>query len=286
VAWVIGQTLLGRYTVEELVAEGGMGVVYRARDLATGGAVGIKRLRGDVEASAELLARFEREANVQAMLNHPNIAALYAVGAAEDGALFMVMELVDGESLGDAVASGALPPARAIRIATQVLRALDYAHQFELVHRDLKPDNVLLAQPGTGSEQAKVIDFGLVKLLGDVYGDGAASRGVTAAGSLFGTPQYMAPEFITGEGVDARIDLYAMGVMLFVMLTGRPPYDHTEITELWRMHLYAPIPPLVSFAPHLTDGHLDAIVSTLLAKRPDERFETAGAAARALQSCA
>ncbi len=279
---VIGQTLLGRYTVESLVAEGGMGIVYRARD-RNGGAVGIKRMRGDVHASAELLARFQREASVQAMLTHPNIATLHAVGATDDGGLFFVMELVEGEGLADALRSGPLAPARAINIAVEVLSALHYAHQLGLVHRDLKVDNVLLARPTSArGEQAKVIDFGLVKLLGETFGD--LAQGLTADGALFGTPQYMAPEHITGDTIDARTDLYAMGVLLFVMLTGAPPFDGEQVTEIWRAHLTAPVPSLVDIRPELHDPDLDAIVSTLLAKNPDERFDSARAAKRALQS--
>lgn len=280
---MIGQTLLGRYTVESLVAEGGMGIVYRATD-RSGGVVGIKRMRGDVQASAELLARFEREANVQSMLTHPNIATLHAVGATDDGGLFFVMELVEGQGLADALRDGPLPPRRAVAIAVQVLSALHYAHQFGLVHRDLKVDNVLLAQPeGPGApESAKVIDFGLVKLLGETFGD--RGQGLTADGALFGTPQYMAPEHITGNEIDARTDLYAMGVLLFIMLTGRPPFDGSEVTEIWRAHLQAPIPSLHEANSDLDEPDLDAIVTTLLAKHADERFQNARAAARALQA--
>ncbi|MBL4688189.1 MAG: serine/threonine protein kinase [Nannocystaceae bacterium] len=279
---MIGQTLLGRYTVESLVAEGGMGIVYRARD-RHGGTVGIKRMRGDVEASAELLARFQREASVQAMLMHPNIATLHAVGATDDGGLFFVMELVEGEGLAEALKSGPLAPRRAISIAVQVLSALHYAHQMGLVHRDLKVDNILLAQSsGGGAEQAKVIDFGLVKLLGETFSE--LDQGLTADGALFGTPQYMAPEHIIGAPIDARTDLYAMGVLLFIMLTGQPPYDYPQVTDTWRAHLTAPVPSIAEVNPAADDPDLDAIVTTLLAKNPDERFDSARAARRALES--
>jgi serine/threonine-protein kinase len=283
---VIGQTLLGRYTVQSLVAEGGMGVVYRATDPA-GRVVGVKRMRTEMSATAEVLARFEREAKAQSMLTHPNIAAIHAVGATKDGVPFFVMELVEGPGLAQELERGPLPVARALRIGGQVLSALSYAHQFGLVHRDLKPDNVLLAAPrGPGQfEQAKVIDFGLVKLLDDMQA-GESAGALTAQGVLFGTPQYMSPEHITGETIDARSDLYAMGVLLFVMLTGRPPFDHPEITELWRAHMHAPIPSLSQFNPALTDPDLDAVVSTLLAKRRDDRFDSATAARRALLSVA
>ena len=282
---VIGETLLGRYVVEALVGEGGMGVVYRARD-RDGTVVGIKRMRGEVQASAELLARFEREAAAQSMLTHPNIATLHAVGAARDGGLFFVMELVEGQGLADALRHGPLARGRAVRIAGEVLSALGHAHQFGLIHRDLKVDNVLLARPqGPGTpEQAKLIDFGLVKLLGDLHA-GDVAAGITQDGELFGTPRYMAPEHIRGNPCDARADLYAVGVLLFIMLTGKPPYDSTAITEIFRAHLQAPIPSLTSANPDLVDAEdLDAIVTTLLAKDPTERFQSARAAARALQN--
>jgi serine/threonine protein kinase len=283
---VIGQTLLGRYVVERVVAEGGMGVVYLARD-AAGGVVGIKRMRADIAVSAELLARFEREASVQAMLTHPNIARLFAAGRTDDGALFLVMELVEGEGLDQALWHGPLLPARALGIAKQVLSALHYAHQLGLVHRDLKPENVLLARAEGGRpEQAKVIDFGLVKLLDDVMVGGASAPGLTVGGSLFGTPEYMSPEHITGGAIDARSDLYALGILLFAMLTGRPPFQSAEITDLWRAHLGAPIPPVRSLNPALVDPDYDEILALLLAKRPEDRFESAFAAARALHSIA
>lgn len=257
-----------------------MGVVYRAID-RDGTPVCIKRVRTEAGATAEVLARFQREAEVHSMLDHPNIASLYAVGSTDEGVPFFVMEFVEGLSLGEILERGPLPIRRALRLAAQILSALAYAHQFGLVHRDLKPDNVLIERGIPG--QAKIIDFGLVKLLQDVHA-GDAAKQLTAQGVLFGTPQYMSPEHITGEPIDARSDLYAMGVMLFVMLTGRPPFDDPEITELWRKHMNAPVPTLSSFNPKLTDDNLDAIVQTLLAKRPGDRFDHAGAARRALLS--
>ena len=280
---MIGQTLLRRYTIEALVGEGGMGLFYRARD-RDGSVVGIKRMKADVLASAELLARFEREAKAHAMLTHPNIATLHAVGATDDGGLFFVMELVEGEGLADALQGGPLAPARALALALQVLSALSYAHQLGLVHRDLKADNVLLGRRHNGTERAKVIDFGLVKLLGDTFG--GSLQGLTADGALFGTPQYMAPEQITGEGIDGRTDLYAFGVLLFLMLTGRVPFDDKQVTEIWRAHLQAEVPSIRSANPKLDDPELDAVVATLLAKRPQDRFHNARAVARALRAVA
>lgn len=278
---MIGATLLDRFTVQAELGEGGMGVVYRAVD-DRGQVVAIKRLHASVATSPDLAARFEREAAAQAMLSHPNIAALHAVGVTNEGSMFFVMELIEGHDLATELEHGPLTPGRALAIISQLLSALHHAHQFGLVHRDLKPENILLAQTEAG-ETVKVIDFGLVKMLNDVLGDAECQR-LTRTGMVFGTPDYMAPEQILATEVDPRTDLYAVGVVLFELLTGRRPFEFEEVTELWRAHLDAEPPSLASFDPSLGNSDLEAIVRTLLAKRPDGRFATAHAARRALGS--
>jgi serine/threonine-protein kinase len=282
---VIGQTLLDRYTVQAELGEGGMGVVYRAVD-EQGHPVAIKRLHAAVATSPQLTARFQREAAAQAMLSHPNIAALHAVGVTDDGGMFFVMELIVGHDLATELEHGPLIPARALALTRQVLSGLHHAHQFGLVHRDLKPENVLLARGpnGTAGEQAKIIDFGLVKMLDDVLGPTECQR-LTRTGMVFGTPDYMAPEQILAEAVDARTDLYAVGILLFELLTGRRPFEFEEVTDLWRAHIGSDPPSLASIDPSLGKyPDLEAIVQTLLAKLPDERFGSALAARRALES--
>jgi serine/threonine protein kinase len=294
---VIGQVLLDRYTVQQQLGEGGMGVVYRAVD-ERGEPVAIKVLHATVASSPDLVARFQREADAQAMLSHPNIAALHAVGVTDDGGMFFVLELIEGHDLATVLDDGPLAPVRAVAITKQLLSGLHHAHQFGMIHRDLKPENVLLAHTLAG-EQAKLIDFGLVKLVSAVFGEEEGQR-LTRTGVVFGTPQYMSPEQMRGETVDPRSDLYAIGIMLCEMLTGRRPFEAEEVTELWQRHLSAPVPSLTElaeprlaelgepiasqFAAQLGDPNLDAIMSTLLAKRPDERFATAHAARRALDS--
>jgi serine/threonine protein kinase len=279
---VIGETLLDRFTVQAQLAEGGMGVIYRALD-ERGHPVAIKRLHASVATSPELAARFQREAAVQSMLSHPNIAALYAVGVTGDGGMFFVMELVEGPDLGTELEYGPLIPARAVALTKQLLSGLHHAHQFGLVHRDLKPENVLLAKTVHG-EQVKLIDFGLVKMIGDVLGAAECER-LTRTGMVFGTPDYMSPEQILAEPVDGRTDLYAVGIVLFELLTGRRPFEFEEVSELWQAHLFNPPPSLASIDPNLGRyPDLEAIVQTLLAKRPDERFGSALAARRALDS--
>jgi serine/threonine protein kinase len=273
----VGQILLDRYTLVAFVGEGGMGVVYRAVDSA-GGEVAIKRLHADIAATPGLMDRFQREATAHALLSHPHIAALYAVAASEEGELFFVMELVQGASLAHTFRDGPVPRADAVAIAMQILSALHHAHQFGIVHRDLKPENVLVERRA-GALEIKLIDFGLVKMLENVLSPAECER-LTTTGMVFGTPAYMPPEQILGKSVDARTDLYSLGIMLFEMVTGRLPYDSDEVSELWDMHLNAPIP---SAQPQATPD-LDAIVSTLLAKAPDDRFASALAVLRALEA--
>lgn len=284
---MIGQILLDRYAVQEQLGEGGMGVVYRAVD-ERGDSVAIKVLHATVASSPDLVARFEREASAHAMLSHPNIAALHAVGVTDDGGMFFVLEYVEGHDLATLLDDGPLAPVRAVAITKQLLSGLHHAHQFGMIHRDLKPENVLLARTAAGLETAKLIDFGLVKLVSAVFGEEEGRR-LTRTGVVFGTPQYMSPEQMCGTPIDPRSDLYAVGIMLCEMLTGRRPFEAEEVTELWQRHLSAPVPSLTELAgprlaefPELGDPNLDAIAATLLAKRPDERFASAHAARRAL----
>jgi serine/threonine-protein kinase len=280
---VIGQTLLGRWTVEAKLGEGGMGMVYLARN-PQGRRAAVKRLYGEAARDGTLVARFEREAEALAMLAHPNIAALEGVGASPEGDMIFVMEYVEGHDLGVEIDRvGRLPLRRAIDLTRQVLGALQHAHGFGLVHRDLKPENVLLGRSASGAEQIKMIDFGLVKMVGDVLGAEGRAR-LTATGVIFGTPAYMAPEQLRGEAVDARTDLYAVGVMLFELLTGRQPFVSDEIVEVWRAHVHAPVPRLREVDPALDHPDLDELIAVLMAKRPDGRFDSALAARRALES--
>jgi serine/threonine protein kinase len=277
----VGNVLLDRYEVVGQIGEGGMGIVYRAVD-RKGGIVAIKRLHADIAATPGIMTRFEREASAHAMLAHPNIASLHAVGSTEGGELFFVMELVEGESLAHVLRRGPLPRTEALRLAKQILSALHHAHQLGMVHRDLKPDNVLLDRR-SGSTVAKVIDFGLVKMLQNVLGPAECQR-LTVTGMVFGTPGYMPPEQILGREIDARTDLYSFGIMLFEMLTGTLPFDSEEVSVMWNMHLYAPVPSLADRASDVASSDLDAVIQALLAKTPDGRFDSALAVIRALDA--
>src|SRR5512139_233840 len=220
-------TRLGTYQISGPLGAGGMGEVYRARDMRLGREVAVKVLPEAVSSSPDRLARFEREARTVAGLNHPNIVTLYSVED-EEGTRFLTMELVEGQSLDRLVAPGGLPLPRVLDLAIPLANALIAAHERGVVHRDLKPGNVMVTHDGW----VKVLDFGLAKIAAEPGEADAhlATLGATAPGPLsgqgqvLGTVPYMAPEQIRGEAVDARSDLFALGIILYELATGRRPF--------------------------------------------------------------
>ena len=250
--FVIGITLQDRYRTEQELGRGGMCVVYRAYDTLLGRAVAVKVL-SDTWLGSEGRARLLHEAQAAAKLNHPNIVAVYDAGE-HQGLPFIVMELVEGPSLHDS------PPQELegiLRVARQVCAALEHAHSHGIVHRDLKPENVLIGPDGS----AKLMDFGLARSV--------ASR-VTQEGALVGTVYYLAPEQALGQAVDGRADLYALGVMLYELTTGRLPFVADDLIAVISQHLHAPVVPPRSFRADLPPG-LEAVILRLLAKHPEER---------------
>src|SRR5262245_2665756 len=219
---------IGQYKVGDLIGEGGMGRVYRATDPRLGRDVAIKVLPESFVADAARIARFEREAQLLASLNHPNIGAIYGL---EEGAL--VLELVDGPTLADRLRRGPIPLDEALPIARQIADALDAAHEKGIVHRDLKPSNVKLRPDGT----VKVLDFGLAKMAGPIGEASALSQSPTMftasmPGTILGTAAYMAPEQAKGKEVDRRADIWAFGCVLFDMLAGRPVFNGETVSEV------------------------------------------------------
>jgi len=267
-----GDLLDGRYQIEERIGEGGVGVVYRALQLKLHRRVAIKLMQQ--ESDEEQRPRFEREAVTLAALSHPNIVSVQDYGHTR-GKPFLVMELLEGRTLRELLdVEGALAVPRALSLTREILHALAYAHNLGIVHRDLKPAN-LLVQALPSHEHVKVLDFGFVKLLPGSYLD----RGVqlSRVGFTFGTPAYMSPEHATGGNVDGRSDLYALGVLLFEMLTGDKPFDG-ELSDLIRDHLSTPVPWLSSRRPQLAGrDDLQAIVDRAMAKTREDRFPDAGA---------
>jgi serine/threonine protein kinase len=258
---------VGPYEIVSFLAAGGMGEVYRARDTRLKRDVALKILPESVAADRERIARFEREAELLASLNHPHIANIY--GLEEDhGTRAIVMELVDGETLAARIAAhpSGLPVVEALSIARQITEALQAAHEKGIVHRDLKPANVKITVGGT----VKVLDFGLAT----AAGDSATRENLTQGGTWLGTPRYMAPEQLAGDATDARTDIYAAGLVLFEMLTGRPPFD--GISLLARLEaIQNKEPP--SLPPSHARSQLNYVVRRALDRRPDARYQTAAA---------
>ncbi len=233
---LVGEVLDGRYRIEEVLGEGGMGVVYGARHEVLGSRVAIKVLRADISGDAEAIARLRREARAASSIGNEHIVDVRDFGQLPDGSTFIVMERIDGRDLFTIVCERPIEWERAVGIALQVCEALGAAHESGIVHRNLKLENVLLTSARGRSDFVKVFDFGIAKMQ-----DGAK---ITVAGRVMGTPEYMSPEQCAGRGVDHRTDIYSFGVMLYEMVTGTLPFFHQDLVALVRMQmLEAPVPP-------------------------------------------
>ena len=256
---MIGETLSGRFRIERLLGRGGMSSVWQAYDEELGRPVAIKLLHARRLESADSVDRFEREARTLALLAHPGIVTVIDRGET-DGRPFIVCELVDGHDLHERISlEGRLPLAEALAIAVQVAAALDYAHKRGVVHRDVKPHNVLLTADG----HAKLTDFGIARV--------EDAPALTNPGRVLGTGDYVAPEQAQGHALDGRADIYSLGAMLYHCLTSVPPYRGASFVEIAEQHLRAPVPSVQSRRPEVSDG-VEALVARALAKRPDDRF--------------
>ena len=228
-----------------------MGAVYHAEHTHMRKRLAVKVLHPEMSRLPEVVARFEREAMAAAHIEHPNVAAATDFGKLEDGSFFLVLEYVEGRSLRDVIADGPLELARALHIARQIASALGRAHALGIVHRDLKPENVMLVARDGDPDFVKVLDFGIAKVpVGELVGESQGPGQVlTQLGMVYGTPEYMAPEQALGQTVDARADLYALGVIMFEMLAGVRPFEHESKVTLLGMHVTAPIPRDARRAP-------------------------------------
>jgi eukaryotic-like serine/threonine-protein kinase len=270
---------LGQYQLKQLLGAGGMGEVYLAEHRLIKRPCAVKLIRPDSGGDAQVLRRFEREVQSTARLTHPNTVAIYDYGHAEDGTFYYVMEYLPGLDLDDLVTRhGPLPPARAVHFLRQLCGALQEAHAAGLVHRDIKPGNVLVCRHGGLHDVAKLLDFGLVRV---ARAREDPSR-LTAKGAVLGTPTYMAPEQARGaEAVDARSDLYGLGALGYFLLAGRPPFQGDTALEVMLAHVQEPVPALAD-AP----ADLEAVLRRCLAKAPADRFPDAGSLDEALAGCA
>jgi hypothetical protein len=262
----VGRTIQGRYRIDALLGSGGMGAVFRAHHSGLGHDVALKVLRPHAHAGEIATARFRREARSASRLEHPSCVRVLDFGELEDGAKYLVMQLVLGDELKRRLGSP-WPPLVAIDLAMQILAGLAHAHARGVVHRDLKPENVLVTEGDDGQPLVKLVDFGIAKLL---EGDDGEPR-LTHTGMRFGTPRYMSPEQAGGGKVDERTDLYAVGLLLYEMLAGHPPFVADDVATIMRMQILTPPPPL----PSTTPPALEAVVMRLLAKSRKQRFATA-----------
>jgi serine/threonine protein kinase len=272
---MIGELIDGRYEIEDLVGTGGMSSVYRARDTVLERRVALKILHEHFSSDPEYVERFRREARAIAQLNHPNIVTVIDRGDFR-GRQFIVFELVPGDNLKDVVRRyGPLPVPEALALTHQIARGLSFAHEHGVVHRDVKPQNVLLDESGS----AKVTDFGIARSLDP--GDG-----LTQTGTVLGTSDYVAPELLSGRRGDARSDQYSLGVLLYELLTGEVPYSGDNFMAVAMRHLRDPVPSVRARRPDVPE-RVDEIVVTAMAKQPEDRFpsmETMVAALEAAQA--
>jgi serine/threonine-protein kinase len=258
----VGSTIAGRYVIEEVIGEGGMATVYRARYKMLDRPCAVKIMNPGLSRDPVVRERFRREAKAAQKLSHPNIIEIIDEGDTDDGTAYLVMELLEGEPLSYTITQGALGLVRALPIMVQIARALARAHDFEVIHRDMKPDNIFLCQRSDGTDLVKLLDFGIARSLQDAR--------LTNQGEVFGTPQYMAPERITSIHAGASSDLYAVGVIFFEMLTGELPFDAPDIPTFFLKHMRSPVPSVRERLPEVP-ATLDRLITSLMAKDPKQR---------------
>jgi serine/threonine-protein kinase len=270
----IGKTIAGKYRVEQMIGEGGMGKVYKATQLALDKPVVLKVLRQALLGDERTVARFQREAKAASRLNHPNSISVLDFGQADDGAMFIAMEYVQGKDLHQILSrEWPLPESRVMRIMSQVLSALADAHSVGVVHRDLKPENIMVSQGRSEPDFVKVLDFGIAKIIDGTEDEGPA---LTRAGFVCGTPEYMSPEQARGAKLDHRSDLYAVGVILYQLVSGLLPFDSDTAVGFATKHLTEIPPPPTKRRPEArVSAAMERLIMKALSKNPDERPQTA-----------
>lgn len=267
-----GKTLAQKYEIIELLGEGGMSVVYRARHTAIDKTVAVKILHMHLAKDDVSLRRFKQEAQASSSLTHPGIVSVHDYGESEDGMPYLVMDYIEGKALSELIKEeGPLELERFLSIMQQVSAALAHAHDTGVVHRDLKPSNIMITS-AAGKEQVKIVDFGIAKIMSQAK-DGAQQ--LTQTGEIFGSPVYMSPEQCSGQQVDRRSDIYSMGCVMFEALSGSVPHKGATVVATIHMHMQDPPPPLV--APQIADTakqKLELMLLRCLAKLPDERYQS------------
>jgi serine/threonine-protein kinase len=276
---LLGRVIDGRYRVDKAVGEGGMGVVYLISHVVLGKRMALKVLRGDMAKDADVVQRFMQEAQSATSIGHPNIIDISDFGRLPDGAVYFVMEYLDGESLTHMIErGGSIPMATAIHVVRQIASALEAAHARGIVHRDLKPDNIYLVKQGGDDRFVKVLDFGIAKV-------GGANSKLTRTGMIFGTPHYMSPEQAAGQSVDQRTDIYALGVIMYEMFAGRKPFDGDTFMGILSKHMFEqPLPPSQVKGAGL--GAIEDLILRALAKKQEERYQSMSELVRDLDTIA
>ncbi|HSK01186.1 MAG TPA: serine/threonine-protein kinase, partial [Kofleriaceae bacterium] len=263
------------FAVDDVLGSGSFGIVYCGRQLGLDRRVAVKIPTHEIAADPVMARRFAREARAASRITHPGVVAIYAVGELPDGRPYLAMQHVDGEPLDRILAEGPVPPARALRIARQIASALAETHAADVVHRDLKPTNIMWRRDRLGDDRIVLVDFGIA-----VCNPGTADATRLTAAGLIGTPHYMSPEQAHGDPVDARADLYALGCLVFELVTGETPFDGSGF-EVLLAHLGRPPPAPSSRNPDVPEA-IDRLVLALMAKKPDERPRAADAVVAAI----
>ncbi|MEQ9081005.1 MAG: serine/threonine-protein kinase [Sandaracinaceae bacterium] len=272
---MIGTILSERYKILKQIGEGGMGLVYEAEHVAIGKRVALKVLRDDFSGRPEVVERFKQEARSASRIGNDHIVDISDFGTTPSGASYFVMELLEGEDLAEVLQrEGQLPLARAADIILQCCKALGAAHSKGIVHRDMKPENIFLTERDGRHDFVKIVDFGIAKM-SDIETDGAPGRKLTKTGMIFGTPEYMSPEQAAGKELDHRVDVYALAVILFEMLTGRVPFVGDTFMGILTQHMFEDPPPMHDVNPHVDVP--EAVVGFIyrgLAKDADQRYQS------------
>ncbi len=269
----IGTILNGTYQIQEVVGRGGMGCVYKARDILMERTVAIKMLHAHLVQDQSSIQRFQQEARAASAINHPNVITAYDFGISETGQPYLIMDFLQGKSLSATIdESNGLEYSRAIHILAQTCDALHVAHTKGVIHRDLKPSNIMVVQNRDDPDFVKIVDFGIAKLMPH---SGKQSQNLTQTGELFGSPLYMSPEQFLGKTLDERTDIYAMGCVIYESLIGRPPFSGEHVLETMHKHIHEPPTKFATARPDLKiPAKLEAICMRALEKEPDARYQT------------
>ena len=268
---LVGSIVHDKFHVMKKLGEGGMGAVYLAEHVKMGKKMALKVMNPGMHQDADAIARFNREAKNASQINHPNVCAIYDFGETSDGLIYLAMEFIEGSSLSGLIEkAGSLAPARAASIIHQAADALQVAHDYGIVHRDLKPDNIMIAKARDGSDQVKVVDFGIAKA------SSSDAQKVTKTGLVVGTPEYMSPEQLAGDKLDGRSDIYSLGLVAFNCLTGKLPFPSNSAQEAMIMRLTDHPKTLAEIRPDISwPDELEAVIAKALARDAVDRYQSA-----------